>query len=127
MLLAGCTSHPGCVPVAGTVVIDGKPLTTGWVRIVPEKHRIAQGEIDASGHFRLTSFADGDGCVSGTHRVEVISNGPIGTTGLRWLAPKKYAKAATSGLTVTIDKPRDDLVLELTWSGGKPFVEKLKP
>ena len=41
----------------------------------------------------------------------------------RWLAPPKYADFRKSGLSFEITEPIDDLVIELTWDGGKPFVK----
>ena len=35
LLLSGCGSRPQCVPVSGKVLIDGKPLEAGVVRVVP--------------------------------------------------------------------------------------------
>ena len=125
LLLAGCGgSRPQCVPVTGKVLIDGKPLAAGVVRVVPGKHRPATGQIQKDGTFRLTTFVDGDGCVTGTHAVEVIDFEQLSPTEKRWLVPKKYAQAATSGLTVTVDGSKADHVLELKWDGGRPFVEK---
>ena len=36
----------------------------------------------------------------------------------------KYNSTETSGLTITVDKPTKDLKIEITWSGGKPFLDK---
>ena len=125
-VLCGCgRRHPECVPLAGKVLIDGRPLKTGFVRVVPDKNRPAVGQIDANGMFRMTTYEDGDGCVQGVHRVEVVGCEPAEKSGIHWLAPPQYAKAATSGLKVTVDKPTDKWVIELTWGMGKPYVQKL--
>ena len=94
------------------------------VRVVPAKHRPAMGQIEKDGTFRLTTFVEGDGCVTGTHPVEVIVFEQLSPTEKRWLVPKKYAQAATSGLTITVGDSKADHVLELKWDGGHPFVEK---
>ena len=48
----------------------------------------------------------------------------VSPTAIRWLVPKKFQKASTSGLTVTIDGPTDSVLIKLSWEGGKPFVER---
>ena len=124
-LLSGCgPRRPACVPVSGKVLIDGKPLTTGFVRVLPEKDRAATGRIDAEGNFRLTTFVEGDGCVPGRHAVEVIACERPGPAQVRWLVPAKYQTPVTSGLYVTIDGPTSGLVIELSWGGGKPWTAR---
>lgn len=122
--LAGCGGGPKVVPVSGVVLVDGVPLTAGTVQVMPAGHRAAAGKIGPDGRFTLTTTDDGDGCVTGTHPARVVGNENVGPTDIRWLAPKKYATPGESGLTVTIDGPTSDLKIELTWAGGKPFVEK---
>ncbi len=125
-LVAGCgDDRPERVPVSGQVLIDGQPLTHGVVRVVPEDSRMAVGEIGSDGRFTLTTFEEGDGAVAGTHAVEVYAAEEIDPSQIKWHAPKKYSRADASGLTITIDEPTDDAVIELEWNGGKPFVEKL--
>lgn len=131
LLGASCITFSGCgdgrpkrVPVSGQVLIDGKPLTWGFVRLLPENGRPATGEIGPDGRFTLTTFEDGDGAVLGTHDVIVLANEQLSETTRRWHAPKKYTNAATSGLTQTIDGPTDSLVINLTWDGGHPFTER---
>lgn len=128
LLLVGCSDgRPTRVPVAGRVLIDGQPLTTGFIRVVPANGRAATGTIDKQGRFRSTTFEQGDGCVLGTHPVEIIAFESISDIEILWLVPKKYHQANTSGLTVTIDGPTDDLTIELTWDGGQPYVERSRP
>jgi len=121
LVLAGCgRSGPRPVPVSGQVRLDGKPLADGFVRVLPDTGRAAGGRIGENGRFTLTTHDEGDGCLPGTHRVEVVARntrGGEGSTGSphanEWLAPKKYADFTTSGLTVTIDGPTDALVIDL--------------
>jgi hypothetical protein len=122
--LPGCGSGQKIVPVSGIVLIDGQPLTKGSVQVMPTGHRAATGTIGPDGRFTLTTNDDGDGCVTGTHPVRVIGNENVGPSDIRWLAPKKYSSPEESGLKVTIDGPTKDLKIELTWAGGKPFIEK---
>lgn len=123
LLLAGCSSGPKIVPVSGQVLIDGKPLEHGVVQVAPAGFRPAVGTIGPGGRFTLETLEPGDGCVVGTHPAAVIANESTSPSSQRWHAPKKYADASTSGLQVTIDGPTDSLKIELSWDGGKPFVE----
>ncbi len=124
--LIGCDRGPRIVPVSGQVLIDGQPLTTGFVRFIPTGHRPAYGEIDKQGRFRLTTGIDYefDGCVVGTHQVEVVAKEFPNETSTRFLVPKKYADLSTSDVSVEITEPTQDLKIELTWDGGGPFVEQ---
>jgi len=124
---AGCgDGRPGRVPVSGQVLLDGKPLSRGFIRLVPDDARAACGEIGPDGRFTLKTFEPGDGVVLGTHRVAIVAIEPLGSIQQRWHAPKKYSDPATSGLTATIDGPTDSLRIEITWDGGQPFVETLR-
>ena len=60
----------------------------------------------------------------GTHQVEIVARQSLGYTTVKWLTPRKYQDAATSGLTVTIEEPLDDWKIELTWDGEAPYVEE---
>ena len=60
----------------------------------------------------------------GRHRVKITAVESINDRSNRWLAPKKYSDENTSGIEVEITEPVDDLKIELTWDGGKPFVER---
>lgn len=127
MALTGCGDDKGLVPVSGTVTIDGKPLTTGQVMVSPEGHRPSVGPLDEQGRFQLTCYEKGDGAIPGTYAASVMAVEQIGERELRWYAPKKYASNVSSGLTVTIDGPTDDLNIALTWDGSRhtgPFVER---
>ena len=122
--LAGCSDgRPTRVAVSGKVLIDGKPLTTGIVQLVPDDARPAAGKLDSEGRFTLTSYDGDDGVVLGTHRVMVAAKEMISESKAKWLTPPKYADLRSSGLSVEITEPTDDLTIELTWDGGKPFVQ----
>lgn len=123
--VAGCgDGRPERVPVSGRVLIDGEPLPLGVIQVIPADARVAQGKIGSDGRFELTTYEKGDGCVPGTHSVAVISREILNASAQRWLAPKKYTQPSTSELTVNIDGATDDLVVELTWDGQGPFVER---
>ncbi len=120
---AGCgRSGPRPVPASGKVLLDGRPLPGGYVRVVPEQGRAAGGRIDKQGRFTLGTFAEDDGCLPGTHGVEV-TGAFRGGEGERAAAPgvtlpRRYADHRTSGLQVTIDGPTDALLIEIRTGGG---------
>ena len=85
---AGCgDGRPARVPVSGRVLIDGQPLTHGYVRFSPANSRASTGQLDASGHFILSCFEPGDGAVIGAHKVSVLAQEPIGQESIKWHAP----------------------------------------
>jgi hypothetical protein len=117
VIAGGCgDGHPKRVRVAGTLTIDGKPLPDAELRLIPSQGRPALATTDSSGGFKLWTFKPGDGAVPGSYTVTVVAyerkNGAI-----RWLVPKKYERAKTSGQTVTIDKPTEELKIDLAWHG----------
>ena len=123
--LAGCgDGRPERVPVSGTVLIDGQPLTRGYVKFVPADGRPSLGKLGEDGEFALTCFDGGDGAIPGTHRVQVSANRIISANKIEWYAPHKYADFRTSGIEVEITEPVDDLKIELS-SGGQnlPYIE----
>lgn len=125
--LPGCgDGRPKRVPVSGTVLIDGKPLAHGFVRFHPQGGRPATSELDDQGHFILTCFEKNDGVTPGNHPVSVTAFEAVGSKSMRWHAPKKYMSPKTSGLTQNIEGPTDSVKIELTWAGGKPFVERIE-
>ena len=120
-LATGCgPRRPAVVPAAGLVTLDGKPLPGGFVRLVPAASRVATGQIGPDGRFTLGTFAAADGCVLGTHGVEVIGPLPAGgekapaAPGPTVTVPARYGAAKTSGLTVTITGPTSELAIALT-------------
>jgi hypothetical protein len=79
--------------------------------------------LDKDGRFVLRCYETGDGAVPGTHQVEVVANERVDSTRMRWYAPKKYGDSKLSGLQQVIEGPTDSLVINLSWNGGKPFIE----
>jgi hypothetical protein len=124
----GCgDGRPKRVPVSGRVLIDGKPLEYGFIRVFPHGNRPASANISSDGRFTLTTFDERDGCVIGKHRVAVLPQKPINETTTKWFAPQKYTNPKTSGLEIEVTGPSDNLELHLTWQGSgydKPFVAK---
>jgi hypothetical protein len=124
LLTTGCSdSRPARVPVSGQVLIDGQPLTAGNVKFVPVGSRPSSAKLDAQGRFTLTCYDGEDGVVPGRHRVQISSAEAVSASKVRWLAPPKYADFRTSELEFEITEPMDDLTINLTWDGGKPFIQ----
>jgi len=125
--VSGCgDGRPNRLAVSGQVLIDGKPLGYGYIRLVPEGARPSGGRLNEEGRFILSCYEENDGVIPGVHRVEVDAAEPISSKKKLWHAPKKYFRYTTSGLTQEITEPTDSLVVNLTWDGGKPFVERVR-
>jgi hypothetical protein len=131
--LPGCGRDPDllpAVPAAGTVTLDGKPLSKGTIHFHPEKGRPASGAIN-DGRFSLTTYEGDDGAVAGKHKVAVEATeaeapetnkrqprNPVDTN--KYLVPKKYAEMETSGVEVVVPPGGDkNLKVELVGAGGK--------
>ena len=126
--MIGCSDgRPRRVPVSGHVVIDGKPLTFGDIKFVPEGARPSSAKLDTNGAFTLTCYDGDDGVVPGLHRVAVSGSEVLKQDQVVWHAPIKYANFSTSGITVQIDKPTDSLVIELGSDGRPATVRTDKP
>jgi hypothetical protein len=123
LLVTGCSDRPAIVPVSGKVMIDGQPLTYGTIMVIPDAARASFGKIGPDGSFSLTCYDENDGCVPGKHKVTVSAVEALNSSKQKWHAPKKYTEPDSSGLTVDISEPTDALVVNLTWDGGKPFIE----
>ncbi|MEQ8849256.1 hypothetical protein [Botrimarina sp.] len=121
-LLAGCSDgRPKRYKVSGKVVIDGQPMKAGLVQVLPEGNRPAAGAVAEDGTFTLGSYELNDGVVPGTHKVAVNGAEPMGPTKTKWYAPPQYRFANSSGLTMTVEEDRDDVVIEIDTGGPKPF------
>ena len=92
--------------------------------MTPAGYRPASGKIGPDGPFTRTTTEDGDGVTLGTHAAAVIATESINERSQRWHAPRKYVDPLTSGLNVTVTGPTEELKIELSWNGGKPFVQK---
>ena len=120
----GCSDgRPARVAVSGQVLIDGQPLTLGNIKFVPDGARPSSAKIESTGRFTLTCYDGEDGVIPGTHRAQISAVEVIGPNKVRWHAPQKYADFRTSELEFEITEPTEDLKVELTWDGGKPFVQ----
>jgi hypothetical protein len=129
--LAAATFVVGCgsgnefetAPAAGRVTLDGKPVAEGSVVTTPAQGWPARGELDADGRFTLSTYKPGDGAILGPHEIVVIAqSGPDPSEHFerpppaptKWLIPERYGSRATSGLSFTVEKGRqNEINLEL--------------
>jgi hypothetical protein len=118
--LSGCRRGPVVVPVSGVVEVDGKPLASGAITVVPKDGRPASGRIGKDGRFTLTSFAPGDGVLTGTHQVVVTAHESLGGSRLRWLVPAACRSMARSPLKIEVTGPTQDARISIS-TGGKPL------
>lgn len=118
--LPGCRRGPVVVPVSGVVEVDGKPLASGAITVVPKDGRPASGRIGKDGRFTLTSFAPGDGVLTGTHQVVVTAHESLGGSRLRWLVPAACRSMAASPLRIEVTGPTQDARISIS-TGGKPL------
>jgi len=123
----GCSDgRPERLLVTGQVLIDGAPLSYGYIRFVPKEMRPSGGNLDEEGRFTLSCYEKNDGIIPGEYRVEVNAAESISSSKKKWHAPKKYFSYKTSDLVKKITEPTDSLVINLTWDGGEPFVERTR-
>ena len=113
VLLAGCSKSPQCIPVRGTVTLDGgKVPGPGFIYFTTDStgkeviSRPGTAEFDANGTYTAKSFVPGDGLMSGSYllRVDCWQTAPNmdGKPVVSFL-PQKYQNAATSKLELTIE------------------------
>jgi hypothetical protein len=73
-LAIGCSQtgpdRPKTYPVSGKVTLNGEPVEGATVAFQAAKYS-ASGTTDASGTYKLTTFAAGDGAVPGEYKVAV--------------------------------------------------------
>jgi hypothetical protein len=72
LVSSGCSGSEGPlrVPVSGSVMLDGQPLSSGVIRFVPAEGTEGPGAATqvTNGEFR---FSDDDGPIAASHRVEI--------------------------------------------------------
>jgi hypothetical protein len=114
--IAGCGQAGGgsqfssTVPIKGKVTYKGELLTHGDVTFEPENSgREAHGSIQPDGSFTLSTFKDGDGVISGSHRVAVTGSGKNGAL----VVPIKYRNVGSSNVVVEVSPSKIDYVIEL--------------
>ena len=115
----GCGSATNLAPVTGTVTYQGKPLEQGAINFYPKQGRPTRGTIKDGKIVEVTSFQPGDGAPIGELKVAVQSVKPDykDKSGMATISilPAKYGDPATSGLSATIERGKQNtLVFELT-------------
>ena len=105
--MSGCrnANELDTAPVSGRVLMNGKPLSTGTVTFVPNRGRVANGDIQSDGTFELSTYRSGDGAIVGSHKAAVLvirsdidpAKGPEQDKPLM-LIPPRYVTAEESGL-----------------------------
>jgi len=117
-VLVGCSGNGiATYPVEGIVTLeDGTPLQTGTVEFNSiERDLTASGKIQSDGTFRLTTFKDGDGAVSGDHDavvVQLISTEdlPLHDHDHGPTIDPKYSHYDSAGLSFTVHDDRTNAV-----------------
>jgi hypothetical protein len=109
--LAGCQkSGEKLLPVEGKVQLGGKPLTTGYVILHPDKDKgntslhEPRGQIDKQGNYRI-STNEKTGAPPGWYKVAVTAADQIDPKNpyfTRWLVPEKYIDYRTSQLAFEV-------------------------
>ncbi len=102
----GC--GPSQFPVAGTVKLDGQPLTSGSVTFHPTSgsaEGIGNSEIDSSGNYKLMSGGK-PGVLAGSYKVVVVASGPSNPADPYSIPvsmlDKKFTEVATTPLTIEV-------------------------
>ena len=118
IVVAGCgPSTSETAKVRGTVTLDGKPLTQGIIKIIPERGRAGKGRLQTDGSFIVMTYEDGDGARVGPAAVTVTAatGGTHEGEERQWIAPSKFTNPSSSGLTCDIAAGTEN-VLEITLS-----------
>lgn len=116
----GCRRGPAVVPVSGVVEVDGAPLASGAITVVPEHGRAATGTIGKDGRFSLTTFVPGDGVILGRHRVVVSAHEDLGRMKIKWLVPSACRDIASTPLVLDVTGKTTDAKVSIS-TDGKPL------
>lgn len=119
-LLTGCgSSNPATYPVNGKVSYNGKAVKNGIIMFVPDgEGNAANGNLEADGSYKLTTFAANDGARPGKYKVSIQvfpgegeGGGLPGQefAGMKPPIPPKYGQPTTSGLTAEVKEGENPL------------------
>ena len=136
VILAGCGDGKlKTIKVTGTITFDGAPLEGATINFSPKNEgqgHPAYGTTDASGEYKLqTHLGNADAGTTAGEYVVTISKKevvlpPVAAPGEmpsmggpppaapKSLIPERYASAATSGFTATVEKGKNVFDFELT-------------
>ena len=116
----GCgDGGPAFAEVQGKVLLDGKPMTKGFVITQPSAGRGANGAIQPDGSFELSSGRKA-GALVGSHAVAVVAYENPGAEGAeadmgKLLVPLRYTSPMSSKLTIDVtEEGENSPVLELS-------------
>ena len=95
LLAAGGCGNSNTSPVAGVVLLDGKPVANAAIQFVAqgESGHDATGQTDQNGEFTMSTFKPKDGVVPGNYKV-VVS--PLGAADTSQYASAEEAMSAAS-------------------------------
>jgi hypothetical protein len=110
----GCGTSNGqlspLLVVKGKVTYNGQPVAKGTIRFEPDGYgRPATGRLQSDGSFVLGTNTEGDGVVSGAHRVSISGfDKPLASN----RSLKKYG-LKNSGLTAEVDADHTEFNFDL--------------
>jgi hypothetical protein len=116
----GCGDQKRTYPVRGQFIWEdtnapAKELAGGNVMFQSDTERMtAQGPIDESGRFVVSTYKAGDGAVAGKHKIAIGQ--PVSDYGDRppvEAAHKKYESISTTDLEVTVEPHDNDFRLKI--------------
>jgi hypothetical protein len=122
--VAGCknSNELETAPASGKVLLDGKPLSRGTVTFVPPRGRVANGDIQSDGTFKLSTYRPNDGAIVGKHKAAVLVPNADLKPGMPperdqsvFAIPPRYAVAEESGLQNEVKSGQaNEFTLELS-------------
>lgn len=103
MIVSGCGGDapkdaPTLFPVSGKVTYKGAPVEGATVSFSsPKSPRVATGQTDAQGVYKLTTKSSNDGAVEGEHVVTIRK--VVAAAGATQMTPEDYAKMMSGNKT----------------------------
>ena len=126
LIFTGCSESTKHYPIAGQVLIDGKPVPAGTIQFVPESGRPYSSKIDQEGYFSLTDDVSGGaqkagGIPAGKYRLGISSMRVINEDEgeVDQYIPPRYADFRKSELEVEVKGEDRNMLIELTWDGAE--------
>jgi hypothetical protein len=116
------------VPVSGRVAYRGKPLGNVSVSFQSIDGKVcAMGTTDATGAFRLTTYAPDDGAPAGSYKVTVAASGTAREVEPGVIAPMPEETTTGSPIPARYADPtKSDLTADVKESGTNRFTFELK-
>ncbi len=121
-MACGCGDSSRIATVKGVVTLNGEPVPRGMVQFVPIESvsgelSTATGEIKSDGSYQLQTDNQA-GAVVGRHKVRIearaVPKNEMDTLPAS-LVPERYTSESTSGLEVTVEPGKSNVLnLELT-------------